>query len=181
MPRCFLAIPVKTHVEKIIEIQKKFKPFERALKLVEPHNLHFTVKFFGEIDHKTIEKIKIALTPVLDNYEPFEILLKGLGVFPNRNFIRIIWIGIEDQEKFISLLKSVDQKLSELGFQKEKDYIPHLTIARVKRRLDEHFMKLIDELVNIEIGKIIVDKVVLYESRLYPTGPVYTELFRWDL
>lgn len=181
MPRCFLAIPIKNHLEKIIELQKKFKPFGNMLKFVEPHNLHLTLKFLGEIDFETIEKIKTILTPVMDNYKPFEIFLKGLGVFPNKNFIRVLWIGIENPQQLISLMKSVDQKLSDLGFQKEKSYIPHLTIARVKKRPNEHFVKLIDELVNIEIGKILVKDIIFYQSKLYSSGPVCTELFRWQL
>lgn len=181
MPRCFLAIPVKAHIEKIVRIQKKLKKTKCEFKFVEPYNLHFTIKFLGEINHQLVEKIKALLTPVFNDFEPFEIFLKGLGVFPNKNFIRVIWIGVENKEKFVSLAKKVDNKLSELGFEKEKDYVPHLTIARVKRKPDKDFIKLINELENIEIGKIIVNNVVLYESKLYPTGPVYKELFKWEL
>ncbi len=181
MPRCFLGVPVKEHIEKIIEIQKRFRKYAHILKFVEPQNLHFTVKFLGEISTTTIEKIKSVLTPLINDQEPFEIFLRGIGVFPNRSFIRVVWIGVENPEKFVTLAKSIDQKLTGLGFQREKGYIPHLTIARVKQRPDEHFVKLIDELMNIEIGKINVNRLVLYESKLYPSGPVYTELFGWEL
>lgn len=58
--------------------------------------------------------------------------LKGIGVFPNKKYIRVIWIGVDNPEYFIKLQKKLDIEFNKIGFDLERDYVPHLTIGRVK-------------------------------------------------
>ena len=46
--------------------------------------------------------------------------------------------------------------------------------ARFKDK--EELMKRLDKIKNVEIGKMKIDKIVLYESQLRPGGPVYKEI-----
>lgn len=183
--RCFIAVPLDNELRKNVkEIQKKFKMLENSLKFVKSENLHITVKFLGNVNKTQIERIKQNVRVALKNISPFQIEICRIGVFPSTEYVRVIWLGVENgREDFIKLMKSVDEKLGTLGFKKEKEYVPHLTLARVKNvRVDEKekVKKLIEELKNVRIGCMKVSTLVLYRSELLPSGPVYTELFRWE-
>ncbi len=183
--RCFIAVPLDNELRKNVkEIQKKFKILEGSLKFVKNENLHITVKFLGNVNKTQIERIKQNVRVALKNREPFQIEICGTGVFPSMDYVRVIWLGVENgREELIKIVKSVDEKLERLGFKREKDYVPHLTLARVKNvRVNEKekLKKLIEELKNVRIGCMNVSTLLLYRSELLPSGPVYTELFRWE-
>ncbi|ENN95755.1 2'-5' RNA ligase [Methanocaldococcus villosus KIN24-T80] len=172
--RLFLAIDIPKDIKnKIYEFQKSFKI--KGIKLVEKENLHITVKFLGEVDENLLNKI-------LDldlSIEPIRIKLKNLGVFPNENFIRVIWVGVEG-DKIIDLFKDIDKKLSTLGFKKENNYIPHLTIGRVKFIENKKLLKdRIREFKNVEFGSFTAEKIKLYKSTLTREGPIYEIIKEW--
>jgi 2'-5' RNA ligase len=182
--RCFIGIPIdQALLPRILDIQKRFKRFGNVLKFVEPENLHFTVKFLGEVSETTVEKIKSLLNQVFSELEPFEIMLKGIGVFPNQNCIRVVWVGVASgKEKLSWLMEEVDNALHSLGFPREATHVPHLTLFRVKAKPPrEHFVKLLNELEDVYVGEMTVKEIILYRSTLTPNGPIYTRLHRWEL
>ncbi len=172
--RVFLAIDIPKEIkEKIYNFQKNFKI--KGIKLVERENLHITVKFLGEVNEKLLNNI-------LDldlSIQPINIHLKNLSTFPNENYIRVIWIGAYG-ENLIDTFKYVDNKLYKLGFKKEKNYIPHLTIGRVKFIDNKKLLKdKIEKYKNIDFGYFVADSIKLYKSTLTPTGPIYEIIKEW--
>ncbi len=183
MIRAFIGIPLEAPeiTGKILEIQKRLKSFS-GIKTVEPENLHLTIKFLGNISSSQIKEIKALLSPVFSSLSPFEVSLKGIGAFPSENYIRVIWIGIEEPQTLERLMRKVDEKLSELGFEREKSYVPHLTIARVKRITSrEKLVKVLREHSSENFGKMPVNRIVLFRSELFPSGPAYSRLHEWLL
>ncbi len=181
--RAFLAVDVdKKLVNEISEVQKKFTDANAQLKFVEPENLHFTFKFFGDISLEKSEEIIDVVQKKIDNYKPFQINIRGMGVFPHMGYIRVIWVGVEQAEAFSQMLKDFDETFIKMGFKKEKSYDPHLTIVRVKGAQNkEALTSLIKELEEVEIGEMMVEKLVLKESELTPAGPIYTNLKEFEL
>ncbi len=58
--RCFLAIELPEEVrEELVRIQKQLP--EAKFKLVEPENLHLTLKFLGELSDFQVNKVKYTL------------------------------------------------------------------------------------------------------------------------
>jgi 2'-5' RNA ligase len=181
--RCFIAVPLEQElIKKVVLLQNRFKEFSNCLKFVEPQNLHFTLKFLGEINEFHVNRVKEIIEEIKQNFSPFRIKLRGVGVFPNENYIRVVWVAVKEGKDMLAMLmKEIDERVSQLGFTREKEYIPHLTIFRVKFRPDEHFVKLLNELREIEIGEMEVNTIVLYESILQKPGPIYKEIFRCSL
>ncbi|MEM7819528.1 MAG: RNA 2',3'-cyclic phosphodiesterase [Candidatus Aenigmatarchaeota archaeon] len=177
--RCFIAIDVDDEKIKneIIKLQIEIKDYD--VKLVEEKNLHFTLKFLGEISKQTIEIIKEKLQNIAKNHSPFEIGFYGIGVFPSINYIRVIWVGVENKELF-NLQNTIENELSDI-FKKEEPK-PHLTIARV--RTPKHKKELAD-FVNknkhIWLGKMKVNKIKLKKSTLTPKGPIYEDIKIFEL
>lgn len=181
MKRIFLGIPVSEELRlKVSSFQKELSRLPAGFKMVEPENLHFTLKFFGEIDEGRIEKVKEILAKT-DLGKKFPVRISGLGAFPNTDHINVFWLGLEDGRKLKLLQEKIDSALSGL-FPKEKDFVSHLTITRVKFVKDKKLVKdFLEEHKKDDFGEMMVDKIVLYRSELGKEGPVYTELAEWGL
>ncbi|MBR4397324.1 MAG: RNA 2',3'-cyclic phosphodiesterase, partial [Methanobrevibacter sp.] len=64
--RSFLAIELDEElVPKILDVQKEFKKTNANIKYVPSENMHFTLKFFGNIDLDMVEDISNALERVI--------------------------------------------------------------------------------------------------------------------
>lgn len=182
--RAFLAADIGGELkDKIAEVQEQLKEADAPVKFVEPHNLHFTFKFFGEIDEEKTEKIIAAVKNKVQNYGPFEIFIKGVGVFPNLRYIRVLWLGVEDSEPFSKLQMDLDGDFVEQGFKKERSYVPHLTMGRVRgAKNKDALISKINELKEVKIGKMKIEKLLLMESVLKrDSGPIYTVVKEFEL
>ncbi|MCF7800361.1 RNA 2',3'-cyclic phosphodiesterase, partial [Candidatus Babeliales bacterium] len=138
-------------------------------------NLHLTLKFLGEISEEEIQKIKEQLRKI--NFNKFKIEINSLGVF-SENFIRIIWLHLSNCD---ALQKEIDRVLNEIGFEKEKRFMSHLTIARVKKIENKNYF--LKKLKQINFDKIVfeVDKFKLKESVLSSRGARYFNLETYNL
>ena len=173
MMRAFVAIEVNDQgvlnsIHKIqTELNIKAKP-------VELHNMHFTVEFLGEVSEEMIGKISDALNSI--EFSSFSISFASIGAFPNPNFPRVIWIGTNDGgnelEKLAEMIRS---KLAHLGFSPDKKFKPHVTIFRVKNKIEDMSDKL-EKFSSYYFGKQTVSEIKLKKSELTPNGPIYTDL-----
>lgn len=180
--RAFLGIPISDALKpKIVRIQDSF--YNVDIKFVEKENLHFNLKFFREIDEEKLENIKKTLEDVCKQFEPFDIKISGVGAFPSKNYVRVIWIGVKDGYQILtSLAETIENALESMGFEKEEKFVPHLTLGRVRSgRNKNELLVLLRKLEDIEIGTMKIDKVVLFQSKLSPNGPIYEEVFNINL
>ncbi len=180
--RAFLGIPISNDLKsEIIKIQDRFSDFD--IKFVESENLHFNLKFFKEIDNEKVKKLKEILEKISTQFKPFEIEISGTGAFPSKSYIRVIWLGVKQgYQMFKSLVDTIETSLEALGFEKEDRFIPHLTLGRVRSgRNKNELLILIRKLEDVEIGKMMIDKIILFQSKLSPKGPIYEEVFNVEL
>ena len=176
--RAFIAIPIENSVKKkIAEIQDNIKTNNNwEVKWVKPDNIHLTLKFLGDINSEDINQVENSLVKSVKNIKKFSLKIKGVGVFPNLNKPRVIWVGINDSNSLIkNLYKRIENNMHEIGFLKEKrSFNPHLTIGRIKNNILKSELKqtLIEyDQFNIDF---ICDSVLLYKSVLKPTGSEYS-------
>ncbi|MDI6724340.1 MAG: RNA 2',3'-cyclic phosphodiesterase [Methanobacterium sp.] len=181
--RVFLAIEIDEKLlDKISDVQKKFMECEAPVKYVETENLHCTLKFFGEIDDNKLNDIIKAIETKIKAHEPFKVNIKKTGVFPNERYIRVLWLGMEGIEPFSDLQKDLDEDFVKMGFKKERSYVPHLTIGRVKGAKNKaELLATLKDLGDVEIGEMDINKIVLKKSELTPKGPIYTTIKEFDL
>lgn len=177
--RCFIAVDVcaPTIIEKVLAIQSKLEMINADIKFVEPHNLHLTLWFLGEITEQKLHQVMNVLKKV--KFSRFSINLKGLGYFPGGDRINVIWIGVEDVSNALSSLYLQLVKLLEpIGFKKEeRGFTPHLTIGRVKSVRDKvRLLSFIKDAAHLDFGVQNVDKLFLKRSILTQKGPIYSNL-----
>lgn len=180
--RSFIAIEIAADVrQRLAELQEELAKdlAGRAVRWVEPGNIHLTLKFLGDTEIGTIGRIESCLEEIAAGFEPFGVQLGKLGCFPNPRRPRVIWVGVEgDIDPLLLLQQEVEQGLSELGWPAdERRFHPHLTLGRVKdfRGVVEARFPWGRQPVT---GQQQVSEVCLIESDLQPTGAVYTVLKR---
>jgi len=175
--RGFIAIDVNT-TPNILNLLKDITNSNADVKLVEPQNIHITLKFLGDVEKDNIDDIEQIMKDSVKEIEPFTIKLNGTGVFPNQNYIRVIWIGIKDAEIIETISRSIDERLSQLGFKREKrGFSAHLTIGRVKTAKNKQLLlKAIEDYKDSEFSTQEINSIKLKKSDLTPKGPIYTTL-----
>lgn len=171
MKRLFVAVPLTEEIkEQITPLREELKASGADLKLVALENLHFTLKFLGDVDENKIPAIVEKL--FLLQWKPFSLSVRGVGVFPSLERINVVWVGIESVE-LIALMKKINQTLNYIR-KEEHPETPHLTIARVKSgRNKEQLPLLAEKYKNTLFGEMKVDKIILFESGLGKDGLKY--------
>jgi 2'-5' RNA ligase len=177
--RSFIAFDIGSHhvLDRLATVQRLLSQTGADLKLVEPQNIHVTVRFLGNITIAKTEKIFEEMKEV--DFTPFNILIKGLGAFPNPRYSRVIWAGlVSGVEELRSVFSQLEKRLRILGFSSDsRGFNPHLTIARVRSgRNKARLADFIVENANYEFGSIKADCLLLKKSVLTPQGPIYSTL-----
>jgi len=176
--RTFIAAPVSDAILAAArDLQQWISRGGHNLRFVAPENLHFTLKFLGEISEQDAARLGTALAALADGFRPFPISVGNLGAFPDLRSPRVLWVGVPfGAEPLIRLADEVDRICREAGLEGDtKPFRPHLTLARSRERRPRS-MHLPERALEIQMGGMIVDRVVLMQSHLGPEGAAYTPI-----
>lgn len=127
--------------------------------------LHVTLKFIGEESPERLPALRDALAGL--RAPPFEIVMRGVGWFPNERRPRVFWAGAERNPALAALAASADAALAALDVPAEhRAYSPHVTLARVPRgaRVEPLRRRLATAPVP-EFGAFAAGSFTLFESR----------------
>ncbi len=184
MKRIFAAIkihPSENFISVIYQLKHALQT--ESIKWVEPHNIHITLKFFGETEESKIAEIIQQLNEVAIAHKPFKFSVKGTGVFGSSYDPRVIWLGIDHSNELQKLSVDVLDSMTTIGWEKDRqNFVPHLTVGRIKHISNKPKLKeVIKKFENFEIQMVETNAFYLYESILKPTGPVYHVLETFHL
>jgi 2'-5' RNA ligase len=174
--RLFTAIDIG-RLEGLVAALKDLEQTDAHLKIVDPDIIHCTLKFLGEVEERRLDDIIGAMKLSVADTEPFTLTIKGMGVFPNQNYVKVVWVGLEGKP-VIAIAERLEQNLRQQGFKKEKrPFTPHATLARVKGvQGKKQLQDVVRRYQDIHFGEIRVDNICLKKSDLRPGGPIYTTL-----
>jgi 2'-5' RNA ligase len=173
--RGFIAIDI-TATPQILAFEKEIAKTGADVKLVEPQNIHITLKFLGDTDENHIDAIEQSIKDAVKTTKPFPVTLQGTGVFPNQNYVKVIWVGIIDNGVIGPIAQTLDTSLASLGFPKEsRGFSPHLTVGRLKTAKNkDKLLAIVQRYHKEEFTAQQVTSVALKKSELTPKGPIYT-------
>ncbi len=187
--RGFISIDVEP-TDKMYEFIDEIERTGAPLNMVDPNQLHMTIKFLGDTEEEDIDEIVQKANFAVDPYDPFKIDLKGTGAFPHLGFMKVVWIGSEvsseepqtSKDEEFSLLADiahrVEEELVPLGFERDdREFSPHITVARVKGGKNKEKLKsTIEEYEDEFFTTFKVNKLTLKKSVLKKSGPEYHTL-----
>ncbi len=184
MKRLFAAIkitPDKVFMDQYHQLQLQLK--HEKIKWVEDHNIHITLKFFGETEEKKIPEISNVLDAVAGKTKAFDLSLQKLGIFGSSYSPRVVWVGIEPYSELVDLMKLFQQELRAIGYEPDRqNLVPHLTMGRIKFLVDKPlFQKTISQYKEIASHPVKTVDFNLYESILKKEVPVYIVLKKFAL
>jgi len=161
-----------------MEAQQTLSRTGGDVKLVEPQNIHITLRFLGEIRQELVQDIIEQMKQI--QFTAFQIEFKGLGAFPDLHRPRVVWVGIKEGTARLSgIFEMLEKGLRTLRVQPDtRGFSPHLTIARVRSgRNREELAQVVSEMRDKEFGSIVANSVRLKKSILAPSGPIYSDLY----
>ncbi len=172
--RTFVAVEIRSD-DVLNSISKLQSDIKIKAKPVSKENMHFTLFFLGEISEDVAKKVMESLSSV--SFYPIEVNFMQVGAFPNPSFPRVVWIGVDSVagKKLEELATQVEEKLLPLGFRKDKPFKPHLTIFRIKNKVNDISQEL-SGFKTIEIGHDVISELKFKKSILTPDGPIYSDL-----
>jgi 2'-5' RNA ligase len=186
--RAFVAVvPPEELVERMTQFVGRLRPLA-PWKWVGRAQLHLTLRFLGETPAAQVERVRKALTGIEADGAfddgAFEICMNRAGGFPNLTRPRVLWLGGDRGAKELTALASlVEQASVRAGYPPEtKRFSPHLTLARLRNGGESSLpAELLKALQAVPSFSWRCDRFFLMQSRLTPTGPIYTRLQEYRL
>lgn len=150
------------------------KPFTG--EFTELENAHLTLKFLGELDEEIIKKVEESLSKI--KFPPLNLKLAYAGTFSHKSMPRIAWIKVLGSTG--ELQKKVDESLKEF-FPEEKNFMSHVTIARIKYVEDKNSFKEHVKKIRVKNIEFSTNEFKLKKSELRKIGPLYTTIREFPL
>ena len=183
--RSFIAIELSPQAHnELASLQSALKKAGADVKWVKPENIHLSLRFIGGIGEETAEEIKKQLAATAAASKAFEFTVKGIGVFPDLGYPRVIWAGVDrGAAESARLAADLEARLQSIGIAcEEKKFHPHITLGRVRSQKNSDRLRKLIETTGFEAGSIIkAEHLTLFMSRLTPQGSVYTPLFKANM
>jgi 2'-5' RNA ligase len=179
--RTFIAVEVPKEIqERVGKYIASICALIPDVKWVVSENLHFTIKFLGEIEQTDFKNVRHCVEQAAREYGPFTMGLSGIGFFPSADRPKVIWIGADGGEDILfDLYQDMERCLENIGFEREaKTFSPHLTIGRAKKNRK---VTVPERLPGFEPVMFEVRSISIIKSTLTPNGPIYEKLSEREL
>jgi len=179
MVRIFVSLDIEDDNlgKRISEIQRRMVETHADLKLVDTRILHITLFFIGEVHESMVNEICRVLSRVKGH--PVEMELRGLGAFPTVSQPRVVFTKInKGADEVVERSKEVSEVLSSLGLRMSEEFHPHVTLARVRSRMNiDRLVLFIKNNADVLIGETTTSRLRLKKSTLTPRGPIYETIW----
>ncbi|MDD5773778.1 MAG: RNA 2',3'-cyclic phosphodiesterase [bacterium] len=155
------------------------------VRWVNDESLHLTLKFLGEIPANDLDKLYLGCQNAVSHIASFSFYCEGLGMFPNEQFPRVVWLGIKKGETELkALVCKLEADLAKQGFPNERrDYKPHLTLGRIKtaNNSTKKLWKDLSPYHSFCLGEIVADRICVMKSVLGSSGAEHFVLKEFKL
>jgi RNA 2',3'-cyclic 3'-phosphodiesterase len=183
--RLFVAADLPAELRaRLAALQHDLRGLRSDVRWVRPERIHLTFVFLGEVAADRLAPIRGALEAAAGEAPaPFRLRAAGVGAFPDRGSLRVVWVGIEGDGAAAARLRNVlGMQLARCGHvAEEREFRPHLTLGRVRQERGREDRAFLERHRSTDLGEFPVDAVILFESRLGPQGAQYTALARFPL
>ncbi|WP_232686869.1 RNA 2',3'-cyclic phosphodiesterase [Halobacterium zhouii] len=189
--RLFVSVDLPDDLaDAVAAVQDEFRDAS-GLNFVDPGQAHVTLKFLGDVDDSRESELADALESAVGaastdagSVGPFDAVLAGLGVFPDLDYISVVWLGVEEgSEELTALHDAVEHEfVQERGFDPEDhEFTPHVTLARMEHAGGKEHVQDVVRSQHPEVGTMRVTEVRLTESHLTSEGPEYETVHAVEL
>jgi len=183
--RLFVSVDLPDELtDAVADVQSLFADAS-GVDPTDPAGTHVTLKFLGETGKQRLPAVEDAIATAVGNagVEPFTVEYGDLGVFPSREYISVIWVGVRrGGDEFATLHEAIERETTAIGFEPEDhEFTPHATVARMRHAGGKGHVQaaVIEE--GPDVGTATVEAVRLTESTLTDDGPEYETVTAFEL
>ena len=145
------------------QIRKDF-PFKKWL---HRDDYHITLAFLGNAPESQRQEAVRLVENSLKNESDFTLKLTGVGTFGDKKSPRILWAGVEEDDRLRSVQKKVYEACVEAGFTLDKKpFTPHITLARKYTGEQFSLERLQQTADSKQTTDFVATKVSLYQTHL---------------
>lgn len=179
--RLFVGLPFDAGLAK--KINKQFLSLDLpwpAIKTVLPEQMHITLRFLGAVPLEKLPEVIAALEQVNLKLGAIDLSIDKVLASP-KSRPEIISLQIADQPQLKSLHDEIEEIFYQAGLahKENRQYHPHLTLARIKKNINYEELKALDNWSIKE--QFSAYNFNLVQSELTPRGPIYTILQSFEL
>jgi len=170
--RVFIGIPVDKNSQQ--HISEALKPIEKSrqdISWVPAGNRHLTLAFLGNKPASVVENLIQLFDETYRRESPFQYNMSTLTRFPGLKGRIVALLG--DPVRPLNNLAQIALELlrrNNIQFD-QREFRPHITLGRIKQA--KHVKTDFDRRMNVNLN---IDTIVLYQSTLTGSGPVYSKL-----
>ncbi len=170
--RVFAALPLPGEaLDSVIAWMARSRRSWPDLRWVAPGQIHLTLRFFGDIPRDTIARAAAVI--VDEALEPVEFTLSRVSCFRKgrEGIPGVYWLGGEFSEGLRLMVEPLCGVPDDDGRTGEPSrFVPHLTVARQGRSREAASLEPPAPVSGV------MDRIVLMNSTLTSSGPVYEVL-----
>lgn len=166
--RCFVGVPIGNQLR--IELAAAADDLRGhalagadALRWTDPSGWHLSLAFLGSVGPGAIGGIVTALTSVAGEHAQFAVPSAGLGAFPSRREVRVLWYGLVDRSRRLAELAVATREA--VGMDRSAPFRAHITLARAAGDRGLAVPPALWKTV-MPSGEVRVDRLILYRSHL---------------
>ena len=131
--RCFVGVPIGEPLRGQLgaaaaPLRATVSADADDLRWIDPAAWHLTLAFLGPTASREVPRLIDALGRVASDHAPFAIPTGGLGAFPSRREVRILWFGLADRSRRLAELAVAVR--TAVGCETASPFRAHLTLAR---------------------------------------------------
>ena len=161
MPRLFTGLEIPTDIGFALSLKRGGLS---GARWVDAENYHITLRFIGDVDHKTADEVADSLDRLANSLR-FSVRLTQLGSFGGEK-PRALYAGVEPSEALSRLQAAQERVLQRAGLPPEgRKFTPHVTLARLRGVGPEEVARFITEAGRFEPLSFPVGRFVLYSSK----------------
>jgi len=184
--RLFFSVGVSSDVVSALRsLGSKLKSRAGAdcLRFVDVGQAHYTLRFLGEQGPDEQAAALRAGRAAAAESEGFELAMCTLGVFPDERRPHTLWLGAkEGAAQLAGLARRLGDRLTAEGFPEDtRPFVPHLTLARVKRRPPRDSLPALLAAPEEPVATLRVESFALMESTLVNGAVRYIALETFPL
>ena len=187
--RLFLGVPLPSDLTRSLitacDVIRSSDPAWRDAKWVAKSNIHLTLAFLGEVEVSDISDLSLAFSRVATEHRRFSLPFGGLRAMPSERRCRMLWAAFLDPDGACEALAEDLLRAAEpfCEVERGRSFRAHATLCRARRPkpLNAAAIARASEFLRDVPPEMSVPSATLFESRLTPQGPVYTERGVWPL
>lgn len=137
--RLFIALPLPHEVKHVLQTQQDslklhLHEHDKNIRWTTSEQWHLTLAFLGATNRERLPHIQGAMERSAKPIGAFSLETTSLGAFPSLRRPSVLWLGVGGDVASLQTLQfRLSEALSGMLEADDKEFKPHLTLARLKQ------------------------------------------------